>query len=71
MREYPEVSIKLVTEEYTSATCGQCGKIHQKLYGKKNPSCSYKADRDLNGARNIMIKSLNMSLNLYDSGDET
>ena len=74
LREYPEVSLKIVTEEYTSKTCGQCGKLHQKLYGNKRficPSCNYKADRDLNAARNIMIKSLNKSQGFYDFGIET
>ena len=64
LNEYKEVSLKIVTEEYTSITCGECGKLHQKLHTNKTficPSCFYKADRDLNAARNIMIKSLNMS----------
>jgi putative transposase len=48
-----------VTEEYTSKTCGRCGNIHQKLGGNKTfecPNCGWKVDRDLNGARNILLK---------------
>ena len=72
--EYKEVALKIVTEEYTSKTCGGCGKLHQNLKSNKRfvcPCCSYKADRDLNAARNIMIKSLNMSQGLCDLGVET
>ena len=48
-------------ESYTSKTCPECGKIHDKLGGSKTfkcPSCGFKADRDANGARNIMIRAL-------------
>lgn len=60
-REYPWVKIKLVTEEYTSKTCGSCGKLNEKLGSKKRfvcPTCGYRADRDLSAARNILIKSI-------------
>ena len=49
------------TEEYTSKTCGRCGKLNNSL-GKseyfKCPSCDLKIDRDVNAARNIYIKSV-------------
>ncbi len=48
-------------ESYTSKTCPECGKIHEKLGGSqvfKCPNCGFKADRDANGARNIMIRAL-------------
>ncbi len=48
-------------ESYTSKTCPKCGKIHEKLGGSKIFKCSnccFKADRDANGARNIMIRAL-------------
>ena len=53
--------IKLVGEEYTSKTCGVCGVLNQKLGGKTKfvcGECGYEADRDLNAARNILIKSI-------------
>lgn len=61
--EYSGRNILSVTEEYTSKTCSACGHLHQTLGGNKTfrcPSCSYKTDRDWNGARNIYLK--NMSL---------
>lgn len=49
-----------VTEEYTSKTCTCCG-IQSQNYDKnrvKQCSCGFKIDRDINGARNIMIKNI-------------
>ena len=49
-----------VNESYTSKTCGKCGKLKQNLGGNKTfecKSCGLKCNRDLNGARNIMIKA--------------
>lgn len=47
------------SEAYTTRTCGNCG-IQQDMGSKKvyNCSCGYVADRDLNAARNILIRSL-------------
>lgn len=65
VKEYPLCRVKLVTEEYTSKTCGSCGKLNDSLGSKKDfvcAHCNYKADRDLNAARNILIKSLQEAL---------
>lgn len=70
VQEYPWVKLYLVSEEYTSKTCGQCGHIHQKLGGSKVfecPSCGLKLDRDVNGARNILVKFLTNVHSLYSS----
>lgn len=59
--EYPGVTVKLVTEEYTSKTCGSCSAVHHHLGSSKQfvcPSCGWSCDRDVNGARNIMLKAL-------------
>jgi putative transposase len=59
--EYPGVTVRVVTEEYTSKTCGVCGAVHNRLGGSKVfhcPSCGWTCDRDVNGARNIMLKFL-------------
>ncbi|ARA71985.1 ISSoc2, transposase [Kaumoebavirus] len=50
----------VVDEAYTSKTCGGCGKINENLGGSKifTCSCGVNCDRDLNGARNIMLKGL-------------
>jgi putative transposase len=58
---YPWVKVVVCDEAFTSKTCGQCGHIHDKLGGSKVfrcPKCSYVADRDANGARNIMLRYL-------------
>ena len=53
--------VKEVTEEYTSQTCTRCGNIKSNL-GKSKiyrcSSCGLRVDRDENGARNILLKSL-------------
>ena len=51
----------LVDEHYTSKTCGNCGNIDDNLGSKKVYKCSKcnaEIDRDINGARNILIKIL-------------
>jgi putative transposase len=63
-KEYGDKCIvKIVTEEFTSKCCGCCGMINQNLGSSKtfycpNPFCGYIADRDANGARNILLKWL-------------
>jgi len=54
--------LKVVTEEYTSCTCCQCGHMSKKYKDriKKCENCRYKIDRDLNGSRNILIKNLSV-----------
>jgi putative transposase len=49
-------------EEYTSKTCGRCGRLNHWLNGDKVFRCPYEEcdlviDRDVNGARNIWIKN--------------
>jgi len=55
------VKVIFTEESLTSKTCTSCGNINDDL-GKAKlfscPSCFYKIDRDLNGARNILIKVL-------------
>lgn len=51
----------LGTEEYTSKTCSQCGEINSSLGSSEIfqcQTCLLKIDRDVNGARNIMIKMM-------------
>ena len=55
------VRVLLVTEEWTSKACGVCGRLHYGLGGSKHyrcPSCGWECDRDVNGARNVMLKTL-------------
>lgn len=54
--------LKIVTEEFTSKTCTNCGYISDKYNNriKTCTNCNYSIDRDYNGARNILIKNLHM-----------
>lgn len=59
--ELRQCSLDICTEEYTSKTCGVCGKL-TSVNGKDVFTCDYcdlVIDRDVNGARNIAIKRLN------------
>ena len=54
-------NVQIVTEEYTSKTCGCCGSLHSNLSNSdmyKCTNCSTVIDRDTNGARNILLKNL-------------
>lgn len=71
---YPWVSVIECEEPYTSKTCGCCGEINHTLGGAKTfkcKKCGYVADRDINGARNILLRYLSLFCgtcqNLYDS----
>src|SRR2546430_14355088 len=58
-REYPWCKVVICTEEYTSKTCGCCGVINRSLGSLKTfqcPSCGATIDRDVNGARNVLLK---------------
>ena len=64
-REAQGVRVIEVTEEYTSKTCGGCGKINQALGAAKVfkcPHCQLVLDRDANGARNIFLKNMDQVL---------
>ena len=52
---------KIVDEKYTSKMCSVCGNINENLGGSKIykcKKCGYKTDRDVNGCRNILLKSI-------------
>ena len=47
-------------EKWTSKTCSCCGSIHETLGANKTfscPECKYVTDRDVNAARNILIRA--------------
>ncbi|KYC37512.1 transposase [Scytonema hofmannii PCC 7110] len=55
------VIVVLCNESYTSKTCGNCGHIHHGLGGNKVfkcPHCGIQISRDVNGARNILLRAL-------------
>lgn len=60
-QEFPWCQVIIVTEEYTSKTCTRCGHDHKRLGDSKVfkcPTCGLEIDRDINGARNILLKYL-------------
>lgn len=60
---YPWVNVVECEEPYTSKTCGCCGELNNKLGGAKTfkcKKCGYVADRDINGARNILLRYLSL-----------
>lgn len=62
---YSNVTVIECDEAYTSKTCGNCGKIHQTLSGSKVfkcKHCEYESDRDINAARNIMLRYLSLKV---------
>ena len=59
-KEYKRKLI-LVNESFTSKTCTKCGNLKNdlgssKVYNCKN--CGISIDRDHNGARNILLKTI-------------
>src|SRR5690606_39248491 len=58
--EYENCKVKIVTEEYTSQTCGNCGNLKKDLGSAKIYEChccKIVIDRDANAARNILLKN--------------
>lgn len=65
--EHPTCKVYLCDQIYTSKTCGgNCGKLHLKL-GSSNsfkcPYCGEEMDRDINAARNILLRWATMRYN--------
>lgn len=59
--EYPKCNVMVVKEAYTSKTCSNCGFIKYNLNSNKTfkcDDCGIVIDRDINGARNILLKKL-------------
>jgi putative transposase len=52
--------ILIKSEAYTSKTCTNCGELNNSLGSKKIfecKKCNLVIDRDVNGARNILLKN--------------
>ncbi|KAK9245499.1 putative transposase DNA-binding domain-containing protein [Lipomyces tetrasporus] len=57
-REYPWCHVVLASEAHTTKTCGRCG--HENNVGGSKvlrcSQCGFVCDRDINGARNILVR---------------
>jgi transposase len=59
-----EQKVVIQDERYTSKTCGLCNIVKHDLGAAKRylcDKCGYDVDRDVNGARNILARSLGLS----------
>jgi putative transposase len=56
--------VQVVEEPYTSKTCGACGVLNNVGGSEvfKCKACGVKIDRDYNGARNIMLRTLTLAM---------
>jgi putative transposase len=66
------VLVVRLSEAYTSKTCGKCGHLHTELGGSKTykcPKCKTQIPRDINGARNIMLRALQAVAFTIDDSD--
>lgn len=60
-KEYDDCKIIVCNESYTSKTCSRCGFINRNIGGSKVfncHGCHLVIDRDVNGARNILLRAL-------------
>jgi len=61
-RRKPWCRVLEVGEDYTTQTCGKCGKLHKEIGSDKTfccpqRNCDFTCDRDhVNGARNILLR---------------
>jgi putative transposase len=56
-----KIPLKVINEWYTSKACSKCGNLKNNLEGAKKyecRKCGVVMDRDINGARGILIKAL-------------
>lgn len=68
---YTQCHLVICDEAYTSKTCGNCGHIHHGLGSSKIfecPTCAYTADRDINAARNILLRYLTTHPEILSEG---
>jgi putative transposase len=62
-KEYNNCYVQIVDEAYTTKTCGLCGYQNDEIGGSKIvecPKCNVSFDRDMNGARNILLRYLSI-----------
>jgi 5'-3' exonuclease/ubiquitin/predicted RNA-binding Zn-ribbon protein involved in translation (DUF1610 family) len=60
-KQYSDVRVVVLSEEWTSKTCSRCKHVHENLGASKFfecPTCGLLIDRDCNAARNLWDKFL-------------
>lgn len=60
-RQYENCNVIIVTEEYTSKTCSNCGILKHNLGSSKTfkcNNCNNIFDRDINASKNILLKAI-------------
>ena len=70
-RQFPGCAVFVVDEAFTSKTCGKCGNLHPNLGKNKTfhcPSCNFTLDRDINGARNILLRFMTEDARVRQAG---
>lgn len=59
-KKHPWCTVHIVSESYTTKTCGVCGELTNiecsKIFKCSNKSCGACADRDFNASRNILLR---------------
>ena len=70
IREAYWCRVMLVDEAYTSITCGKCGFIRSKNKSKEFscPQCHFEADRDIQAARNILLRFITLHSSVNSNG---
>ena len=67
-------NVIICDEQYTTKTCGKCGCLHRKIGSNKtfrcpSTTCDHVADRDVNAARNILLRYLTVNGVTVNFGD--
>ena len=61
-----KINILVHTEEYTSQICPLCGKAEKTYDGRTKIciKCNYRMNRDISGARSILIKNYSKAISV-------
>lgn len=62
-KDYESKKLLIVNEAYTTQTCTKCGYLKKNIGGRKTFKCNkcrIVIDRDINGSRNILLRSLSL-----------
>lgn len=69
-QKFSSMYVRVVNESYTTQSCGGCGNLYKpsgRLYRCKRSGCMLFIDRDINAARNVLLKNLDKWLELVEA----